>query len=103
MPAHNSSSRDGYKVSALFYFYVYDLISLLSRCVDIKRAVSLLLVSNLSQTDSISAKLPRCEKWLREGCYDRRDLINCDAAVKFCEQLVMDPFRYNGNYLLRSD
>ncbi|KAI0795207.1 serine carboxypeptidase [Irpex lacteus] len=50
----------------------------ISRCVDMKRA------------------LPRCEKWLRDGCYDHRDLIDCEAAVAFCEHLLMDPFRYNG-------
>ncbi|KAI0344400.1 serine carboxypeptidase [Trametopsis cervina] len=50
----------------------------ISRCVEMKRA------------------LPRCEKWLKEGCFDNRDLINCNAAVTYCEALVMDPFRYNG-------
>lgn len=40
----------------------------------------------------LSPKLPRCEKWLKEGCVDQFDKINCGAAVSFCEKYLVDSF-----------
>ncbi|PSR78200.1 hypothetical protein PHLCEN_2v7532 [Hermanssonia centrifuga] len=36
--------------------------------------------------------LPRCVKWLKEGCFDTDDKINCLAAYEFCSQTIVIPF-----------
>jgi carboxypeptidase C (cathepsin A) len=47
-----------------------------------------------------SPQLPRCKKWLKEGCVDHFDKIDCDAAVSFCSQYLEDPFFTSGSELL---
>ncbi|KAI0696281.1 serine carboxypeptidase [Cytidiella melzeri] len=42
----------------------------ISSCVDLKRVVL------------------RCEKWLKDACYNTTDAINCQAAWNFCGQLA---------------
>ncbi|KAL6307995.1 serine carboxypeptidase [Sparassis latifolia] len=40
--------------------------------------------------------LPRCEKWLKEGCRDSYDAINCQAAYSFCGSEIEMPFFQTG-------
>ncbi|KAH8116473.1 Alpha/Beta hydrolase protein [Phellopilus nigrolimitatus] len=39
-------------------------------------------ISNLSE-------LPRCERWSKKACIDHFDLIDCNAAFKFCSEEMM--------------
>ncbi|KAH8108845.1 serine carboxypeptidase [Phellopilus nigrolimitatus] len=34
-------------------------------------------------------KLPRCERWSKKACIDHFDLIDCNAAFKFCSEEMM--------------
>ena len=45
-------------------------------------------------------KLPRCKKWLKEGCVEQFDKINCGAAVSFCSQYLEVPFFDTGEFFL---
>ncbi|CAA7266369.1 unnamed protein product [Cyclocybe aegerita] len=36
--------------------------------------------------------LPRCEKWMKESCFDTFDAIGCSAAVTFCGNELEGPF-----------
>lgn len=35
---------------------------------------------------------PRCEKWLKKGCVDHFDKMDCDAAVSFCYSYMSAPY-----------
>ncbi|KAJ7288105.1 Alpha/Beta hydrolase protein [Mycena rebaudengoi] len=40
--------------------------------------------------------LPRCQKWMKASCQDQFDLINCKAAVAFCEEHIAGPYYSTG-------
>ncbi|KAK1226689.1 hypothetical protein PQX77_010333 [Marasmius sp. AFHP31] len=40
--------------------------------------------------------LPRCQKALSNGCFDQFDLINCRAAISFCDNEISSPLRESG-------
>ena len=41
-------------------------------------------------------QLPRCQKWLKESCYDTIDSINYAAAYTFCSNNIELPFYATG-------
>jgi len=49
-------------------------------------------ILDISTCVQMKAALPRCEKWLKEGCIEQFDKINCDAAASFCNKYLVDPF-----------
>ncbi|KAI0696431.1 serine carboxypeptidase [Cytidiella melzeri] len=53
-------------------------------------------ITAISSCVAMKRALPRCKQWLREGCYNHRDHIDCEAAVAFCESILMDPFKDTG-------
>jgi cathepsin A (carboxypeptidase C) len=53
-------------------------------------------VLDISTCIQIKAALPRCKKWLKEGCVNHFDKIDCAAAVSFCNQYLQDPFFASG-------
>ena len=52
----------------------------------------------LTIRSSYPIKLPRCKKWLKEGCVEQFDKINCGAAVSFCSQYLEVPFFDTGEF-----
>ncbi|KAJ7288107.1 Alpha/Beta hydrolase protein [Mycena rebaudengoi] len=40
--------------------------------------------------------LPRCQKWMKASCQDQFDLINCKAAVAFCEEHITGLYSSTG-------
>lgn len=46
-----------------------------------------------------SLQLPRCKKWLKEGCVEHFDKIDCAAAVSFCNDYMEGPFFTSGEFL----
>ncbi|KAG7097430.1 hypothetical protein E1B28_004774 [Marasmius oreades] len=51
---------------------------LINKCVRMKRA------------------LPRCQHALKAGCFDQFDLMNCRAAIDFCDNELSKPLRDSG-------
>jgi cathepsin A (carboxypeptidase C) len=49
-------------------------------------------ILDISTCVQMKAALPRCKKWLKEGCVDQFDKINCVAATSFCSQFLQEPF-----------
>ncbi|KAI0086931.1 serine carboxypeptidase [Irpex rosettiformis] len=45
---------------------------------------------------SMKRALPRCQKWIKESCYDRTDSIDCVAAYTFCSTNLELPFYTTG-------
>lgn len=43
------------------------------------------MFASINLTDSQTS---RCEKWLKESCYDTTDSINCEAAWNFCSNIA---------------
>ncbi|EIN12211.1 alpha/beta-hydrolase [Punctularia strigosozonata HHB-11173 SS5] len=39
---------------------------------------------------------PRCKKWYTESCKDSLDVINCGAAISFCDEELTAPFLSGG-------
>ena len=54
--------------------------------------------SCISHMESQSSQVVRCEKWLKEACYDITDHISCVAAQQFCAQAINAPYRASGRY-----
>lgn len=50
-------------------------------------------------TYTFSLQLPRCKKWLREGCVEHFDKIDCAAAVSFCNDYLEGPFFTTSEFL----
>ncbi|KAI0772250.1 serine carboxypeptidase [Irpex lacteus] len=49
-------------------------------------------VLDINTCVAIKRALPRCQKWLKESCYDTTDSISCKAALNFCATTVQAPF-----------
>ncbi|EKM57984.1 uncharacterized protein PHACADRAFT_206831 [Phanerochaete carnosa HHB-10118-sp] len=49
-------------------------------------------VLGISPCIGIKQALPRCEKWLKEACYDVTDAISCRTALSFCWSHIGMPF-----------
>ncbi|THV00557.1 alpha/beta-hydrolase [Dendrothele bispora CBS 962.96] len=45
-------------------------------------------VQSISNCVRMKMALPRCEKAMQEACVDRFDMINCQAAVNFCDSEI---------------
>ena len=45
------------------------------------------------------AQLARCEEWLKAGCYETHDALNCGAATSFCQEQISLPFWQTGTFL----
>ncbi|TCD70779.1 hypothetical protein EIP91_001810 [Steccherinum ochraceum] len=43
-------------------------------------------VTDIATCVHLKQLVPRCEKWLRESCFDTFDHIACGAAMAFCEE-----------------
>jgi len=53
-------------------------------------------VVDISSCVAIKRALPRCQKWLKEACYDMTDSIACSAAITFCGSVIESPFFTTG-------
>ncbi|KAK7036761.1 hypothetical protein VNI00_011427 [Paramarasmius palmivorus] len=53
-------------------------------------------VLDISTCVAMKQLVPRCRKWMKESCIDQFDAINCNAAVKFCEESFTSPFWKTG-------
>ncbi|KAJ7189724.1 serine carboxypeptidase [Mycena pura] len=49
-------------------------------------------VQNIQTCVQMKARLPRCTKWLNESCHNTFEMINCAAAMSFCDDTLMDPY-----------
>ncbi|KAF7338843.1 Carboxypeptidase [Mycena sanguinolenta] len=59
-------------------------------------AASLPPVQDIKTCVAMKAIVPRCKKWMKESCQDQFDLINCNAALSFCSESIMTPYRNTG-------
>lgn len=57
----------------------------ISTCVRMKTAVSDILSFIVRSASYANLQLPRCQKVMLASCIDQFDLINCGAAVTFCD------------------
>ncbi|KAG2033476.1 Alpha/Beta hydrolase protein [Suillus americanus] len=57
---------------------------------------SIFPVQSISACIRMKQALPRCQKWLTESCIHQFDLLNCEAAARFCETEISGPFLATG-------
>ncbi|KAH9992500.1 serine carboxypeptidase [Russula compacta] len=56
-------------------------------------------VLDISSCIRMKKALPRCKKWLKDGCVDQYDEMNCRAAATFCSIELEEPYFATGlNY-----
>lgn len=53
-------------------------------------------VNDISTCVQIKRMLPRCEKRIKETCFDTMDKIDCQAAIDFCMNAIELPFLATG-------
>ncbi|KAJ7113114.1 serine carboxypeptidase [Mycena epipterygia] len=53
-------------------------------------------IQDIQTCVQMKARLPRCTKWVKESCQDVFDLINCEAALEFCDLSIMVPYFATG-------
>ncbi|KAJ7186427.1 serine carboxypeptidase [Mycena filopes] len=53
-------------------------------------------VQHIQACVQMKLRIPRCAKWLKESCQDQFDLINCAAAVVFCDETTYVPYIATG-------
>jgi hypothetical protein len=65
-----------------------------SNCVRMKKAVRIRTPGSLSVPSLLvtNAQVPRCRKWFQAACRDVLDVINCGAAISFCNTELFAPF-----------
>ncbi|KAH9842991.1 serine carboxypeptidase [Rhodofomes roseus] len=54
-------------------------------------------IQDIKSCVRLKQSLARCEKWLKESCFDRYESINCKAADDFCEQELLATFPWGVN------
>ncbi|KAH7911548.1 Alpha/Beta hydrolase protein, partial [Hygrophoropsis aurantiaca] len=58
--------------------------------------VTLFPVQTINACTHMKQALPRCQKWIKETCFDVFDGIGCDAAMTFCHKEITAPFQTLG-------
>ncbi|KAA1475365.1 alpha/beta-hydrolase [Dentipellis sp. KUC8613] len=59
-------------------------------------AASVPPVLDISTCVRMKKAIPRCEKWYTKSCLDQFDLMNCEAALNFCDNELSEPFAATG-------
>ncbi|KAJ7700871.1 serine carboxypeptidase [Mycena rosella] len=61
-------------------------------------------IQSISVCAQMKQALPRCQRALRTHCEDTFDMINCRAALSFCDDKLAVPFQLTGNvYDIRTE
>jgi hypothetical protein len=67
----------------------------ISSCVRMKSAVGLIIFAVPSIFYNTS-QLSRCQAFMRDGCIDQFDHMNCGAAVAFCDAQLSTAYWASG-------
>jgi len=54
-------------------------------------------IQDIKSCVRLKQSLSRCEKWLKESCFDRYESLDCKAADNFCEQEILATFPWGVN------
>ncbi|KAH8081981.1 alpha/beta-hydrolase [Cristinia sonorae] len=53
-------------------------------------------VIDISTCIQMKQAVPRCDAWVRKSCVDTFDMINCRAALSFCDDHILSPIYKSG-------